>query len=110
LPVSNTGLNAGLVIFWNPYPGTTGDTTFLNEAPAGGGGFSFYTSNSTTSPRSILWINSTGDISGNNFICNSTKSTLSSTTGSLIVKGGAGTAQNLNIGGNLKYYGGFHHK
>jgi len=54
LPVSNTGSNAGLSILWNQYPGTTGDTTFLNEAQASGSGLSFSTSSSTTSPRSIL--------------------------------------------------------
>jgi len=46
-----------------------------------------------------------GDVSGNNFICNSTKSPSSMTTGSLIVKGRAGIAQNLNVGRNSNITG-----
>ena len=61
LPSVSTASDASLGIYWNVSRGI-GETTFLNRAQGGAGGFSFYSSNVAYAPRFLTSIDAYGNI------------------------------------------------
>ena len=59
-----TSSNAGLGLYWNVYnSGGTGETTFLNYAQGGVGGFAFNNLNNSSTQKNLAIIDNNGNIS-----------------------------------------------
>ena len=69
-PSTNTGAQSGLGIFWDSLGGI-GDTGFLNYAQGGGGGFTFYWSNSSNTPQKLVNFSGAGHTLYQSLTCTS---------------------------------------